>query len=64
MSKKIGRPFVTDRELKAAVFRVAVTSTMKEAVEAQARTKDVSSSQVVRAALVEYLMGTEGQVNE
>jgi len=64
MSNKVGRPPLPEGTAKTATLRVALTPTVKEAVEAQAQSRDIPASQVVRTALVEYLRGTEDSINE
>lgn len=59
MTKKMGRPPLTAGQVKTERVLVSLSPAAKEALFTQARTQDVPASQVIRAALAEYLKGGE-----
>ena len=64
MSMKMGRPAIAEAERKTERLHLAITPKLRQAVEAQARSQDVPASQVIRAALMEYLRGKEDSIND
>lgn len=55
MSKRMGRPPVAAEDRKSERLHLTLTPKLRQEVEARARSQDVPTSQVIRAALVAYL---------
>jgi hypothetical protein len=55
MGKRLGRPPLPAVERKSAHLNFVTTEKIERAIEFQARIKRVRTSDIIRAALVEYL---------